>query len=115
MLATLQMMTSTKSVGTLGSVVYLIAVTLYQGNQDKNSGISSQLRDRYTPHAGATGTKRSPKKSSINFKKTKQTLTKRYFFYMRQQSTKCMWRIEKPLNFTGIWEHFVQPPPLQCT
>jgi len=21
---------------------------------------------------------------------------------------------EKPLKFTGIWENFVQPPPLQC-
>jgi len=35
-------------------------------------------------------------------KKTKQTLTKRFFFYMRQQSTKCQWRIEKPLKFSGI-------------
>ena len=40
-----------------------------------------------------------PNKSSIN-KKTKQTLTKR-FFYMRKQSAKCQWRIVKPLNFTG--------------
>jgi hypothetical protein len=54
MLATLQMMTSTNSVGTLGSVASLIAVTIYQGNQDRNSGISSQLSDRYTPHAGVT-------------------------------------------------------------
>jgi hypothetical protein len=46
---------STKSVGTIGLVASLIPVTLYQGNQDRNSGISSQLRDRYTPHAGATG------------------------------------------------------------
>jgi len=30
-------------------------------------------------------------------KKTKQTLTK-LFFYMRQQSSKCRWRIEKPLK-----------------
>jgi hypothetical protein len=22
---------------------------------------------------------------------------------------------EKPLKFSGIWENFVQPPPLQCT
>jgi hypothetical protein len=34
-------------------------------------------------------------------KKTKQTLTKRFFFYMRQQSTKYQWRIEKPLKFMG--------------
>jgi hypothetical protein len=41
-----------------------------------------------------------PNKSSIN-KKTKQTLMKRFFFNMRQQSTKYQWRIEKPLKFTG--------------
>ena len=41
-----------------------------------------------------------PKKSSIN-KKMKQTLRKQFFFYMRQQSTKCQWRIEKPLKFMG--------------
>jgi hypothetical protein len=29
---------------------------------------------------------------------------------MRQQCTKWQWRIEKPLKFSGIWEHFVQPP-----
>ena len=40
------------------------------------------------------------KKTSMN-KKTKQTLTKRFFFYMRQQSTKYQWRIEKPLKFMG--------------
>ena len=37
------------------------------------------------------------------------------FFYMRRQSTKCQWQIEKPLTFSGIWENFVQPLPLQCT
>jgi hypothetical protein len=37
----------------------------------------------------------------------KQTLTKQFFL---QQSTKCQWRIEKPLKFSGIWENFVQPP-----
>ena len=42
-----------------------------------------------------------PKKSSINLKKTKKTLTKEFFFYTRQQSTKCQWQIEKPLKFTG--------------
>jgi hypothetical protein len=47
-----------------------------------------------------------PRKSSID-KKTKQTLTKQFFL---QQSTKCQWRIEKPLKFSGIWENFVQPP-----
>ena len=30
---------------------------------------------------------------------------------MRQQSTKCQWWIEKALKSTGIWGHFVQPPP----
>jgi hypothetical protein len=44
--------------------------------------------------------KTKPRKSSIN-KKAKQTLTKRFFCNMRQQSTKYQWRIEKPLKFTG--------------
>jgi hypothetical protein len=57
-----------------------------------------------------TETKRNQQKSSIN-KKTKQTLTKRFFLH----ETKYQWRIEKPLKFTGIWENFVQPPPLQST
>jgi hypothetical protein len=42
-------------VGILGSVASLIAVALYKGNQDRNSGISNQLRDIYTSYAGATG------------------------------------------------------------
>jgi hypothetical protein len=57
-----------------------------------------------------TETKRNQQKSSIN-KITKQTLTKRFFLH----ETKYQWRIEKPLKFTGIWENFVQPPPLQST
>ena len=48
-----------------------------------------------------TETKRKKnKKTSLN-KKTKQTLTKRHFFHMRQQFTICQWQIEKPLKFTG--------------
>jgi hypothetical protein len=47
-----------------------------------------------------TETKRNNNNKSSMNKKTKQTLTKR-FFYMRQQSTKCQWWIEKPLKFTG--------------
>jgi hypothetical protein len=40
-----------------------------------------------------------PKKSLIN-KKTKN-INETIFFYMRQQFTKCQWRIEKPLKFMG--------------
>jgi len=40
-------MAASVSVGTLGSVASLIAVTLYQENQDRNSGISNKQRDVY--------------------------------------------------------------------
>jgi hypothetical protein len=41
-----------------------------------------------------------PKKSSIN-KKNETKINEAILFYTRQQSTKCQWRIEKPLKFTG--------------
>ena len=46
-------------------------------------------------------------------KKTKHLLTKR-FFYMRQQSTKCQWRIEKALKFLGNFGKFcaATSPPM---
>jgi hypothetical protein len=40
-----------------------------------------------------------PKKSSIN-KKNETNINETIFFNMRQQSTECQWRIEKPLKFT---------------
>ena len=39
-------------------------------------------------------------KKSIN-KKNETNINETIFFHMRQQSTKCQWRIEKPLKFTG--------------
>ena len=41
-----------------------------------------------------------PNKSSMNIK-NETNFNETIFFYMRQQSTKCQWRIEKPLKFTG--------------
>ena len=49
-----EVMTSTLPTGTLGSVVSLLAATLYQGNP-YSSGISYHLREIYTPYAGAAG------------------------------------------------------------
>ena len=62
--------------------------------------IVAQETKRDTTETKQDKAETKPKKSSIN-KKNKQTLTKRIFFYMRQQSTKCQWRIEKLLTFTG--------------
>jgi hypothetical protein len=47
----------------------------------------------------------------MNKKKNEANINWTIFFYMRQQSTKCQWRIEKPLKFTGrfgwVWFGFV--------
>ena len=44
-----------------------------------------------------------PNKSSMNIK-NEANINETIFIYMRQQSTKCQWRIEKPLKFTEkIW------------
>ena len=50
-----EVMTSTLSKGTLGSVASLLAATLYQGNPDRNYklwNIVSFEREIYTPYAG---------------------------------------------------------------
>jgi hypothetical protein len=39
--------------------------------------------------------------SSFLIKKNVTNINEAIFFYMRQPSTKCQWRIEKPLKFTG--------------
>ena len=46
-----EVMTSTLPKGTLGSVAFLLAATLYQGNPDRNH----KLWEIYTPYAGAAG------------------------------------------------------------
>jgi hypothetical protein len=49
-----------------------------------------------------TQQKRNETKKIINkFKKNETNINETIFFHMRQQSTKCQWRIEKPLKFTG--------------
>jgi hypothetical protein len=51
-----------------------------------------------------TETKRNETKKIINKYKNETNINKTVFcccfFYMRQQSIKCQWRIEKPLKFT---------------
>ena len=46
-------------------------------------------------------TKRNETQQKRNERKKLIKRNETIFFYMRQQSTKCQWRIEKPLKFTG--------------
>jgi len=49
-----EMMTSTKTLGTLGSVAFLLAATLYQGNPDSNHKLwNIGSTERYLLHMQA--------------------------------------------------------------
>jgi hypothetical protein len=51
-----EVMTSTLSKGTLGSLASLLAATLYRGNPDKNHKLWNIVSsERNTPYAGAAG------------------------------------------------------------
>ena len=91
--------------------MFLWVIVKQETKQKRNETKQAEMKRNETQQ------KRNETKQNkiINNWKNETNIKETIFFYMRQQFTKCQWRTETPLTFSGIWENFVQPPPLQCT